>query len=196
MPRTDSRRAFRTPAGFRAWLARHHADTAELMVRCYKAGAAARGMTYPQALDEALCFGWIDGVRQSVDEISFSTRFTPRRPNSIWSRVNLKRAEALRDAGRMTPPGLAALEARDESRTGVYSFERDAVELAPAYRKRFRAEKAAWTYFEGEAPWYRRLTAFFVMSAKREETRLRRLELLIACSRQGRRIPAAARDPK
>ena len=196
MPRTDSPRAFRTPAAFRAWLARHHADTAELLVRCYKVGAATRGMTYRQALDEALCFGWIDGVRQSFDEISFSTRFTPRRPNSIWSRVNLKRAEELRDAGRMAPPGLDALQARDESRTGLYSFERDPLELAPAYLKRFRGEKAAWAYFEGEAPWYRRLTAFFVMSAKREETRLRRLELLIACSRQGRRIPAAARDPK
>jgi uncharacterized protein YdeI (YjbR/CyaY-like superfamily) len=186
-------KSFRSPAAFRAWLARHHGTAAELLLRCYKVAAAHRGVTYAQALDEALCYGWIDGVRRSVDDVSFSVRFTPRKPRSTWSRVNVAHVKRLLQAGRMAQPGLAAFEAREEERTGVYSFERKAMQLSPAYAKRLRADRAAWAYFEEEAPWYRRTTVYFVMSAKKEETRIRRLEMLIACSRRGVRIPPLKR---
>jgi uncharacterized protein YdeI (YjbR/CyaY-like superfamily) len=194
MPRTVSSTAFRSPARFRRWLARHHADTPELLIRCYRTGSAAKGMTYSEALDEALCFGWIDGVRRRFDENSFCVRFTPWKARSIWSRVNLARVEALTAAGRMAPPGLASVQARDESRTGLYSFERAAMSLAASYQKRFRAQKKAWAYSQAQAPWYRRTAVFFIMSAKRPETQLRRLEVLIACSAEARPIPPLVRD--
>jgi uncharacterized protein YdeI (YjbR/CyaY-like superfamily) len=182
-------KSFRTPAAFRAWLARNHRSARELLLRCYKTRAARRGVTYAQALDEALCYGWIDGVRRGVDDVSFSVRFTPRRPRSTWSRVNVAHVQRLTREGRMAKPGLEAFKAREEARTGLYSFERAAMKLPPAYLKRLRADPAAWAHFQREAPWYRRTCTYFVMSAKREETRLRRLGLLIAYSRQGKRIP-------
>ncbi len=153
-------------------------------------------MTYTQALDEALCFGWIDGVRRRVDANSFSQRFSPRRSRSIWSRVNIRHVERLIEAGRMTEAGLAAFQARDEQRTGVYSFEQRSIELAPAYRRTFRANRAAWDYFQGEAPYYRRTSTYWVMSAKREETRARRLATLVACSARRTRIPLLTREPR
>jgi uncharacterized protein YdeI (YjbR/CyaY-like superfamily) len=194
MPRAASPTAFRSPAQFRRWLAGHHADTPELLIRCYRTGSAAKGMTYSKALDEALCFGWIDGVRRRFDENSFSVRFTPRKARSTWSRVNLARVEAVTAAGRMAPPGLAVVQARDESRTGVYSFERATASLRPSYEKRFRARKQAWGYFQAQAPWYRRTTVFWIMSAKRPETQLRRLDTRITCSAEARPIPPAIRD--
>ena len=175
-------RAFKTPAALRAWLALHHRTHAELFVRCYKLHAARKGVTYPQMLDEALCFGWIDGVRRGIDDESHSVRLTPRKPRSIWSRVNVAHVERLTLAGRMAEAGLTAFAARTAERTGIYSFERAAVELAPGYARRFRAEKAAWKYFQEQAPSYRRLAIFRVMGAKREETRERRLRSLIRCS--------------
>jgi len=186
-------KAFRTPAAFRAWLAKNHQKTAELLLRCYKTHAAHLGVTYAQALDEALCYGWIDGVRRSVDEVSFSVRFTPRKPRSTWSRVNVAHVKRLMRAGRMARPGVAAFRVREEERTGIYSFERAAMELAPAYAGRFRADKVAWAHFQAQAPWYRRTTIYFVMSAKKEETRVRRLEMLMAYSRRGVRIPPLER---
>lgn len=187
-------RAFRSQAAFRTWLATHHATTPELVVRLFKTSAAHRGLVYPQALDGALCFGWIDGVRRSFDAESFTIRFTPRKARSIWSRVNVAHVERLIAAGRMAPPGLAAYAARDDARTGIYSFERRAATLAPAYARAFRAETRAWTFFQGEAPWYRRTCAYWVMSAKREETRAKRLAQLIACSAASKRIPQMARS--
>ncbi len=184
---------FRTPSALRAWLAKDHDTATELLLRCYKTHAASKGVTYAQALDEALCYGWIDGVRRSVDEISFSVRFTPRQPRSTWSRVNIAHVERLIKTGRMAKPGLAAFQAREEARTGLYSFERKAMKLAPAYAKRFRADRRAWAYFQSEAPWYRRTCIFFIMSAKQDETRLKRLETLIVCSRRGVRIPPLRR---
>jgi uncharacterized protein YdeI (YjbR/CyaY-like superfamily) len=184
--------SFPTPAKFRAWLARNHAKATELVLRCSKTHAADQGVTYAQALDEALCFGWIDGVRRRVDADSFSVRFTPRRPRSIWSRVNIAHVERLTKAGRMREPGLAAFEARTEARTGVYSFERPAP-LAVAYAKHFRAHAAAWEYYQSQAPWYRRTTTHWIMSAKREETRAKRLAVLIACSARGATIPELTR---
>ena len=187
-PAAPRPRTFSGPDAFRDWLARHHAAKTEIVVRCFKTSAAGRGLTYSDALDEALAYGWIDGVRRGVDEVSFSTRFTPRRPRSIWSRVNVARVEALASRGRMMPSGLAAFNAREVARTGVYSFERAAAELPPDFLTRFRANRAAWSYFNSEAPWYRRTSTHWVMSAKKEETRLRRLAHLIECSARAERI--------
>jgi uncharacterized protein YdeI (YjbR/CyaY-like superfamily) len=182
-------RTFRTPAAFRAWLEKNHATAAELEIRLFKVHAAQRGMTYQQALDEALCFGWIDGVLHRLDEDSFSQRFTPRKPRSTWSRRNVGHVERLVQAGRMTAAGLAAYEARDERRTGIYSFEQERTALAPAYLKAIRSNAAAWTGFQAQPPGYRRLVAHWVMSAKKEETRARRLATLIDSSARGRKIP-------
>ena len=179
---------FKTPAAFRAWLRKHHKTATVLVLRISKNHAAASGVTYAQALDEALCSGWIDGIRRRQDADSFSVRFSPKKPRSIWSRVNLRHAERLIRAKRMTKAGLVVFEARKESRTGVYSFEQRPTELTPAYRRRFQATKAALAYFQQEAPWYRRTSGYWVMSAKRADTRLRRLETLIACSAAGTRI--------
>lgn len=179
---------FQGPGQFRQWLARHHATSPELIVRCYKRHAAARGLTYPQALDEALCFGWIDGIRRSVDADSFSVRFTPRKPRSNWSRVNIGHVDRLTRAGRMRKPGLDAFARRDEARTDAYSFE-SRPGLTPAFEKIFRASKPAWAYYRKQPPWYRRTSAHWVMSAKRDDTRARRLAILIDSSSRGEPIP-------
>ena len=128
-----------------------------------------------------------------MDEASFSVRFTPRKPRSTWSRVNVAHVKRLMKAGRMAQPGLAAIRAREEERTGLHSFERNAMKLAPAYARLFRADQAAWAHFETEAPWYRRTSIFWIMSAKKEETRVKRLEALIACSHRGMRVPPLRR---
>ncbi len=179
---------FKTPAAFRTWLRKHHKTARAIVLRIAKNHAAGSGVTYAQALDEALCYGWIDGIRRRVDAESFSVRFCPRKPRSIWSRVNVRHVERLIRDHRMTKAGLAAFEAREESRTGVYSFERRPMALTPAYRRRFQATKPAWIYFEQEAPWYRRTSSHWVMSAKREDTRIRRLETLITSSAARHRI--------
>jgi uncharacterized protein YdeI (YjbR/CyaY-like superfamily) len=188
-----SLRSFRTPAAFRTWLARNHAKRRELLMRCFKVHASHRGVTYKQALEEALCWGWIDGVRRSVDAISFSTRFTPRQRRSVWSRINVALAHALIEAGRMAKPGRVAFEAREAQRIGIYSFERKRARLTGVYAKALRANGRAWSYFKGEAPWYQRTSGFWVMSAKREETRFKRLELLVIWSEKGQRIPPLQR---
>jgi uncharacterized protein YdeI (YjbR/CyaY-like superfamily) len=188
-----SLKSFRTAAAFRAWLEKHHGRKTELLLRTFKVHASHRGVTYRQALEEALCWGWIDGVRRSVDQISFSTRFSPRKRRSIWSRVNVALAKALIEAGRMAKPGLAALEAREEHRTGVYSFENKPVALVGKYARAFRANRKAWSYFKAEAPWYQRTCSHYVMAAKREETRMKRLELLVTWSQKGQRIPPLRR---
>ena len=184
---------FANTAAFRAWLRRHGAREAVLVVRLFKVHAAHRGPTYAQALDEALCWGWIDGVRRPCDADTFTVRFTPRKARSTWSRVNVAHAERLIRAGRMARPGLAAFEAREEERTGVYSFERRALRLSPAGAAAFRAEAAAWRFFQARPPWYRRTSTYWVMSAKKPETRAKRLAQLIACSARGAPIPQLAR---
>ena len=180
---------FSTQRAFRTWLKTHHKTSTELSVRIFKAHAADRGLTYPQALDEALCFGWIDGVRHRLDDDSFSIRFSPRKPRSIWSRVNVAHVKRLTEAGRMTKAGLAVYAARDEKRTGVYSFERPPAALTPAFTRRFRDHAEAWAFFQAQPPWYQRTTTHWVMTAKREETRERRLASLIDCCARGSRIP-------
>jgi uncharacterized protein YdeI (YjbR/CyaY-like superfamily) len=179
---------FKTPAALRAWLKAHHASATELLLRCFKVHAADQGVTYAQALDEALCYGWIDGIRRAADSDSFSVRFTPRRPTSIWSRVNIAHVERLKTAGRMMKPGLEAYARRRDAKTAVYSFER-AVELSSAATRQFRANKAAWAFHQSQPPWYRRATGAWVMSAKKEDTRARRLAMLIDCSARHEPIP-------
>jgi uncharacterized protein YdeI (YjbR/CyaY-like superfamily) len=187
---------FESPAELRAWLERHHAEAAELWLGFYKKGAGRPSVTYHEAVDEALCFGWIDGVRKGLDADSYTNRFTPRKPNSYWSRVNVRRAEVLISLGRMHPSGRAAFDARDPARTEQYSFERETSELDSAYAATFRANGPAWAFFEAQPPSYRRAAIWWVMSAKKEETRLRRLATLIDDSAHGRRLAMLARPSK
>ncbi len=179
---------FKAGAQFRAWLAKHHSRSDELLVGFYKTGSGKSGITYRQALDEALCYGWIDGVRRNYTPDSYTIRFTPRKPRSHWSRINIARAHELKAAGLMHEAGFAAFERRDEGKTINYSYELRAATLTPAYEKRFRANRAAWAFFTSQAPSYQRLAKFFVMSAKQEETRVRRLGMLIADSAARRRL--------
>lgn len=183
---------FETPAQWRTWLRRHHQRATSIVLRLRKTRSRT-GISYAEALDEALCFGWIDGVRRAVDADSYSIRFTPRKPRSIWSLINVRHAERLIQEGRMTAAGQKAFDAREAARTGVYSFERKPTSLPPVLRQRFRANRAAWRYFEQEAPWYRRTSLHWVMSARKEETRERRLATLIQCSAEGVRIPQLRR---
>ena len=180
-PRTAPR-GFKTAAAFRAWLVKHHTLEKELVLRLFKKHAASQGMTYVQALDEALCFGWIDGVVGALDDTSYAHRFTPRKPKSIWSNVNVAKVEALIAAGRMAPAGMAAYAARDPARTGIYAFEKAATKFSASQQKQFRASTAAWRWFQAQPPGYRRLMTHWVTSAKGEDTRLRRLDKLIAAS--------------
>lgn len=182
-------KAFRTSEEFRAWLEKHHASKTELDLRLFKTRAKHRGMGYREALDQALCFGWIDGVRRSLDDVSFTQRFTPRKKKSNWSRVNIKRATELESEGRMHPAGLAAFRSRDAIAVAPYSFENRSITLDAAAEKEFRANKRAWEFFQAQAPWYRRTSIFWVMSAKREETRARRLASLIERSAKETRVP-------
>jgi uncharacterized protein YdeI (YjbR/CyaY-like superfamily) len=184
-----SPRSFKTPADWRAWLAKNHRTSREILLRLFKVHAADRGVTYKQALDEALCYGWIDGVARRLDADSYCQRFTPRRPRSIWSRVNIGHVQRLIKEKRMTPAGLAAYEARDEKRVGVYSFENRPKSLPAAMTKRFHASKAAWEFYQKQAPWYRRTTAYWVLSARQEATRERRLDALIDCCARGEIVP-------
>jgi uncharacterized protein YdeI (YjbR/CyaY-like superfamily) len=160
----------------------------ELWVGFYKKSAKRRGTSYAEALDEALCYGWIDGVRYKVDKLSYKIRFSPRQPNSIWSLVNVRHVQRLKKLGKMAAPGLQAFDAREQRRTGIYSFEQKRPGLAAKHKKIFRANAAAWKFFSEQAPWYQRVTGYWVSSAKREETQQRRLAQLIADSAAGRRI--------
>ena len=185
-------RFFRTPTAFRAWLEEHHATETELLVGLFKRGSGKPSITWPESVDEALAFGWIDGIRRSVDAESYTIRFTPRKPRSFWSAVNVNRVNELKAAGRMTPAGLAAFEKRDEQRTAVYSYERAAATLDAAATKAIKADNAAWQFYESQAPSYKRTSAHWVVSAKRPETRAKRLATLIESSRRGERIPSLA----
>lgn len=179
---------FAKPAQFRAWLAKHHKTAGELLVGFYKKDSGKPSITWPESVDQALCVGWIDGVRRRVDEEAYTIRFTPRRQGSIWSAVNIKRVRELSEAGLMRPAGLAAFEKRDEKKSAIYSYEqRNTTEFDPAYEKKYRANKKAWAFFAAQPPWYQRVVRYRVMSAKNEETRLRRLEDFIGRSAKGTR---------
>ncbi len=185
-------RYFKTAVEFRKWLHKHHATVTELWVGFHKKGSGKRSITYPEAVREALCFGWIDGVRKSVDETSYVNRFTPRKARSNWSLINIKHVEELTKLGLMEPAGLKAFAARDPKKSGVYSFERDALKLKAAYETRFHENEKAWEYFEAQPPYYKKLSVFWIMSAKKEETQLRRLEALIKVSDAGERVTDVA----
>jgi uncharacterized protein YdeI (YjbR/CyaY-like superfamily) len=182
-------RFFATSDEFRAWLEEHHADEREVYVGFYKKATGRPSLTWTEAVREALCFGWIDGVRRSIDAESYANRFTPRKPRSNWSAVNVRHVEELLAEGRMHPAGLAAYEARAPARTGVYSYERrHEAKLDEAQEAELRANRAAWDFFRAQPPGYRQTAIFWVVSAKREDTRARRLATLIDDSAHGRRI--------
>ena len=182
---------FETPADFRSWLEKHHARADELLVGFYKKDSGKPSITWPESVDQALCFGWIDGIRRRIDDISYSIRFTPRRRGSIWSNVNTRRVAELIKEKRMRPAGMKAFEARDAKKTGIYSFERETATLPAEFAKVFRANTKAWKFWEAQPPGYQRLAAYFVTSAKQDETRRRRLDLLIRDSARGVRLAIA-----
>jgi uncharacterized protein YdeI (YjbR/CyaY-like superfamily) len=179
---------FATPEELRAWFECHHDVEDELLAGFWKRATGKRSITWEQSRDEALCFGWIDGVRRGLDDESYSIRFTPRRPNSIWSAVNIERFAALDADGRVTDAGRAAFSARREDRSRVYSYEGPEPELGPGREAELRAVPGAWGFFSEQPPWYRRAAAHWVVSAKREETRERRLRTLVADSAERLRV--------
>lgn len=179
---------FKSAAEFHSWLEKHHHRTAELLLGFYKTKSGKPGITYREALDEALVFGWIDGVRKFLNDASYTIRFTPRKERSTWSAVNIQRAHELISEGRMQPAGLAAFKRLDSKRSLVYSYEQRSRGLDPASEEQFRANQKAWEFFQVQAPSYRKAAAWWVISAKKEETRAKRLAILIQTSEQGRRI--------
>ncbi len=185
---------FATPADWRAWLEKHHTTHEELWVGFYKRDSGRPSITWPESVDGALCFGWIDGIRKSIDDASYKIRFTPRKPRSIWSAINIKRATELSKSGFMAAAGLAAFEKRDGDRSAIYAYEqRKAAKLPAAYRKQFKQQPDAWAFFQSMPPWYQRTSTYWVINAKREETRLKRLAILIDCSAAKRNIPSLNR---
>ena len=187
---------FASGEAFRAWLEEWGASASEIWVGFHKKAVGADGVTYAQALDEALCFGWIDGLRKGVDATSFTIRFTPRKRRSIWSAVNIARAEELTRLGLMRPGGLAAFAAREEQRSRVYSFENAPATLSPDFAALFQSNAQAWAYFTAQAPSYQRAAIWWVMSAKQDATRQRRLAKLIEDAAAGRRLSHLTSTPK
>jgi uncharacterized protein YdeI (YjbR/CyaY-like superfamily) len=184
---------FATPAAFRAWLAKHHQSESELLVGFWKTGSGKASMTWSESVDEALCFGWIDGVRRGLDEAAYTIRFTPRKPTSIWSAVNVAKVAELTRLGKMRPAGERAFAARSADKTGVYAYERnEAAVLSPEQDAVLRKNRKAAAWFDAQPPWYRKVAIHWVISAKREETRQRRLAQLVADSAAGRRIGPVA----
>jgi uncharacterized protein YdeI (YjbR/CyaY-like superfamily) len=179
---------FPSAAAFRKWLAANHAKETELLVGFHKRSSGKPSMTWSESVDQALCFGWIDGVRRRVDDARYTIRFSRRRATSIWSAINIAKAKELVAKGLMKPAGLKAFEARDEKKSAIYSYENRPKALAAEYEKAFRRDKAAWAYFQAQPPWYRKVAVYFVMEAKKEETRQRRLARLIAASAALKRI--------
>lgn len=179
---------FQTPSELREWLEEHHQTEKELWVGFYKKGSGRPSITWPEAVDQALCFGWIDGIRKSIDADSYMNRLTPRRPGSTWSAVNIKRVGELTELGLMQPAGLAAFEKRDEKKAQLYSYEQANSKLDESYEEQFRANERAWSFFQAQAPWYRRSAYWWIMSAKKEETRLKRLAILIEESERGSKL--------
>lgn len=179
---------------FRAWLEEHHATETELRVGFYKRGSGNTGITWSEAVDEALCYGWIDSVMSRIDDASYALRFTPRKPNSTWSAVNLAKVSRLIEAGRMREAGRRAYEQRTEGRSRTYAHEQAGIAFPREMLVRFHAHPDAWTFFDTQAPWYQRAATWWVISAKREETQQRRLATLIEDSAHGRRIRSLDRN--
>src|SRR6266436_4777673 len=188
---------FPTPSDFRAWFESHHDKFQELFVGFHKKSSGKPSITWPESVQVALCFGWIDGVRKSIDETSYLIRFTPRRPTSNWSSININLVRKLTKQGLMHPAGLKAFAARSEKKSAIYSYEqRNNAQFAREQEKQFRANKSAWEFFRSQAPWYQRVTTYWVISAKREETKLKRLSELIGHSQYQHRLPGLTRVKK
>ena len=181
-------RFFKTPAAFRQWLATNHDKSKELWVGYYKKHTGKPSITWPESVDEALCFGWIDGIRKRFDDESYVIRFTPRKPESIWSAVNIRNVERLVKEKRMMPAGSKAYAHRKEFRSGIYSYEQRPAELVEPYASQFKKNKAAWKFFQSQPPYYRKMMTWFIVSAKTEETRQKRLARLIEGSAKGDRL--------
>jgi uncharacterized protein YdeI (YjbR/CyaY-like superfamily) len=179
---------FETPDAFRKWLEKNRDKVSELLVGFHKKGSGKPSMTWPESVDQALCFGWIDGVRKRIDDVSYTIRFTPRRNTSIWSAINIRRATELQKLGQMHDAGLTAFERRRDNKSRIYSYENAPKTFAAADEKKFRANKKAWKFFNEQAPSYRRVVVYWVMSAKKEETHAARLVKLIEASAEGRRL--------
>lgn len=179
---------FKKPGDFQAWLAKHHHDHKELLVGFYKKDSGKPSITWPESVDEALCYGWIDGVRKSLDEISYTIRFTSRKTTSIWSLVNIRKVEVLTAEGRMQAAGIQAFSARKDSKSGVYAFEQKPVDLPEAFIKIFSKNKAAWAFFQAQPPSYRRTLIWWVVGAKQEATQKSRLDKLIEASAKSLRL--------
>ena len=184
---------FAHQSDFRTWLEKNHNKEQELWVGYYKKATKKPSLTWSESVDQALCFGWIDGLRKSIDEESYKIRFTPRKPNSNWSAVNLKKMEELKKKGLMMPAGIAIFEKRNEKKIQQYSFERENVRLDATFEKKFKENIKAWDFFQKMPPSYRKPAIWWVMSAKQEATRQKRLDLLIQCSEEGKKIPQLRR---
>lgn len=180
---------FKTPADLRKWFVANHDSASELLVGFYKKDSGKPSITWPESVDQALCFGWIDGIRRRVDDLSYTIRFTPRKKRSTWSAVNIKRVKELSDQGLIKPAGLKAFEARQENRSGIYTYEQRSIELPDPYAKQLRKKSVAWKYFQAQRASYRKAVTWWVLSARKEETRLKRLGELIEHSSHGRWIP-------
>ena len=188
MPTPSKVTYFPTPSDLRKWFRANHAKAAELWVGFHRKDSGKPSITWPESVDEALCVGWIDGIRKSLDADSYTIRFTPRRKGSIWSAVNIARVKVLTDEKRMRPAGVKAFAARQENKSGIYSYEQRRDRLEEPYAGRLKKHKAAWTFFEKQPPGYRKVIGWWIVSAKREETRMERLKRLIDVSAKGQRL--------
>lgn len=185
---------FSTQAELHHWFVQNHAHQEECWIGFYKKNTGIPSITWPESVDEALCFGWIDGIRKRVDEQAYMIRFTPRRPKSIWSAVNINRFQELKSLGLVHLSGQAAFDRLDEKKARIYAYEREESELSPAYIKQFQQSEKAWAYFtETLAPSARKISQYWVMRAKQETTRQRRLQILIEASGEGKKIPSLRR---
>lgn len=187
---------FKSASALHSWFQKNHHKKTNVWIGFYSVKSGKKAATYKEALDEALCFGWIDGIRKNVDKDSYTIRFTPRKKRSIWSNVNIKRVKELIEERRMHSFGLAAFNERAEERSGIYSFEQDSHKLSPPFEKKFKANKKAWTFFTSRAPWYQRTSIHWVMSGKQEATRIKRLETLIMDSENETTLKQLTRNPK
>ena len=189
MPGADAVKFFADAAAFRRWLEKHASTATELVVGFHKVDSGRPSMTWPQSVDEALCFGWIDGVRKRIDDDSYQIRFTPRKTSSIWSAVNIAKFETLVAQGRMTPAGQAAYAHRKEERSKVYAYEQaGTATFSPAEQREFKQARGAWEFFEATPPSYRKVILHWVTSAKKEATRASRFATLLASCREKQRL--------
>jgi uncharacterized protein YdeI (YjbR/CyaY-like superfamily) len=179
---------FSTKSSFRKWFEKNHDKATELLVGFYKVNSGKQSLTWSESVDEAICFGWIDGIRKSIDAESYSIRFTPRKPGSIWSAINIQKVENLSKQGLMHPSGIAAFQKREEKKSAIYSYEKAPEKLSDDFLKKFKSNKKAWNFFQSMAPSYQRTAIHLVMTAKQEITKLKRLDELIKDSEAGRKI--------